>query len=82
MNLPTASFLLLAARSAFSSFLIVVVERHPRGRRSGLVPTPALGMAIGSRHHFTQVAGDVVKVARGDFLRGGVGVVIAAALRF
>ena len=45
-----------------------------------MVPTPSLGMETGRRNHCHTGSGDVVNCLRGDFLRGGTGVIIAGTL--
>jgi hypothetical protein len=45
-----------------------------------VVPTPPLGWRLAVVIIATQVLGDVVNCVRGDWLRGGTGVIIAGAL--
>ncbi|MEY2396170.1 MAG: hypothetical protein QOF94_2515, partial [Acidobacteriaceae bacterium] len=62
--------------------ILLVVERHPRGRGVGRFQRRLWGWRLAVGIFSTQVAGEVVNVARGDFLRGGMGVMIAGALLF
>jgi hypothetical protein len=45
-----------------------------------MVPTLSLGWRLAVAIIATQVIGDIVNLVRGDWLRGGTGVMIAGAL--
>jgi hypothetical protein len=76
---PTASFLRLAARSAF---FLLLLSATLVAAGVGWFQRRLWGWRLAVGIFSTQVAREVVNVARGDFLRGGMGVVIAGALLF
>jgi hypothetical protein len=76
---PTA-YKQLAPLSRLVGVLFLAIGAALFTGKNRMVPTPPLGMETRGCNHRAQVLGDVVNCVRGDWLRGGIGVVIASTL--